>query len=351
MKTFKFSIFLLLVLFSCCNSPQNLVFYGKTIMVDYPTQITSLKGRPVILEDIYTGMMFAYDGLLVFHWNTLPDGRLYLFDAETGVRINAVGQIGQGPDDFINPHFLGDFEKYSNEIYLWVNDISRNVIVKLNMRGERVKEINTAQFRSTNWYGVGRFNVLNDSLLLAEISPVMIFENKFTASGEHVFDYRIGKTVKSHMAYSEFYEPNAVGLFPGIGAYLTGAREIKPNRTKLATVKYFLKRVDILDIQTGKWKSITTKHTPDLNYILSNKPIRMYYRSLQIDDHYIFVDRGTWETPAGLIYVFDWDGNFKHILRIDKNYVVFAFDPVRKKLYTKTDCEQITAYDLNFLYQ
>jgi hypothetical protein len=78
----------------------------------------------------------------------------------------------------------------------------------------------------------------------------------------------------------------------------------------------------------------------------------MHYRALQADDSYIYVLEHPKEgLPYGIVNVFDWDGNFVRILRIDDGNVSFAFDPVRKILYIKNDAEEITAYDLNFLYK
>jgi hypothetical protein len=55
--------------------------------------------------------------------------------------------------------------------------------------------------------------------------------------------------------------------------------------------------------------------------------------------------------PSGRILVYDWDGNFTNILQINEDAEYFAFDPIRKILYSKTDDETVTAYDLNFLYK
>ncbi len=356
MKTVKLTILALSVLLVSCETTQNLEFYGKSIVVDNPKQTDVLKGRPIIIEGEYTGMMYAYDGMLVFESDLHPDGKLYLYDVETGKRINAIGKTGQGPNEFTGLHFFGDFEKDSNGVYLWVNeDPRRNTIVLLNTQGERVKEISTIKFKSTNWYGIGGFHVLNDSLLLAHVSPAVIFEKKYSASGEYVFNYKLGETVKQYLAYSEYEEPETM-LYPD---YLSSFSVIKPDKTKLATAVFSLKRLNIMDVESGKQVSVATKDAPDLNYMFSDKPVEDYYRTLKCDERYIYVleyvdglspDIVNDSSP-GIVNVFDWDGNFVRILRIDEGYVAFAFDPIRKILYTKNDAEKVMAYDVNYLYK
>jgi hypothetical protein len=325
-------------------------------MVDYPKQVDILKGNTIVLDDVYTGDMLAYDGLLVFVSAKHPDGYMYLFDSETGKRINAIGRRGQGPDEFLNLTFTGGFEKDSSDTYFWVNDLDlrRNILVKLNTRGERVKEINTSTFKSTNIYGIGAFHILNDSLLLAYVQPSRIFmdENKFTPSGYHVFNYKLGETVGKHLFFGEYKEPDGV-LYPG--NYLSSIIcRIKSDKTKLATAMHHFKQVIILDLESGKIKSIATNDSPDLNlnHLLPGKPVKYYYRNLHSDDSYIYVLEHVTGSSQGTVNVFDWDGNFVRILRIDEGNIWFTFDPVRKIIYTKnSDTEKITAYDVNYLYE
>jgi len=342
-----------------------LEFFGETVIVDYPKRMDTLSGHIVVLEGEYTGLLFAYDGMLVFASDLHPDGWLYLYSAETGKRINAIVQRGNGPDEFVNPQLWSRFEKDSNEIYIWINDLPRNNLVLLNTQGERVREINTSKFKSTNPYGVGAFHMLNDSLLLAHVQPWRIFENRFTASGEHVFNYQLGKTVRTYMFYSEYESPNNVhGVSPG--NYLTSNSTMKPDKTKLATAMFNLKRLNILDIESGKIKSIATTDAPDLNHLWSGKPVVEHYRGIKSDERYIYVIESTrakrteinaiyWSEylskPSGRIFVFDWGGNFVRILYVEEDVVWITFDPIRRILYSKTDCEIVRAYDLNFLYK
>jgi len=205
--------------------------------------------------------------------------------------------------------------------------------------------------------------MLNDSLLLAHVHPWRVSETRFTASGEHVFNFQQGKTVREFMIFSEYDHPADVH-WPS--QYLTSNSTLRPDRTKLATVMFYLRRLNILDLESGKIKSIATTGSPDLYHLWHGERVVEHYRAVRSDDHFIFVIESTrarrteanarfWSeylsTPSGRIFVFDWEGNFLHILQINEDAFWVTFDPVRRILYSKTDCETVRAYCINFLYE
>ena len=367
MKTFKILIIAMLVLSTSCGKAQKKVeLFGERIIVDYPQRVDTLEGYIVELEGAYTGLLFAYDGLLVFKSELHRDGWLYLFDAETGKRISAIAPRGNGPNEFVNLLFWRGFEKNTNtnEIYLWVNDFHRQNLVLLNTQGERVREVSTSEFRQTsNPFGIGGFHMLNDSLLLAHVHPWRISETRFTASGQHVFNFQQGKTVREFMIFSEYDHPADVN-WPS--QYLTSNTALKPDRTKLAIAMFDLRRLNILDLESGEVKSIATTGSPHLHHLWHGERVVEHYRGIKSDDYFIFVIESMrarrteanarfWSeylsTPSGRIFVFDWEGNFLRILQVNEDAAWITFDPVRRILYSRTDCERITAYDVNFLYE
>ena len=354
MKYIKQLIFLTMLLLASCQTTEKLKFHGTTLTVAHPKNIETLQGYSIALEGVYTGPMFAYDGMLVFHDDRHPDGFLYLFDVETGKRINTIGKKGQGPNEFVSFLFYGGFEKGLDGTYLWVNDFLKNNIILFSTRGERVKEINTSKFKSTNDYGIGAFHVLNDSLLLAYVQPYELFENNVVSPSWNVFNYKTGKTINEFKPYGDYRvsgEWNR-GFFPLPDDLLASFGAIKPDKGKLIEAMFFLKRVDILNLESGKSMSITTKDAPILNLVtLSNSIKELHYVNPQCDDHYIYVMEINGNRTSGKINVFDWEGNFVCILRIKDDTLNFAFDPIRRILYAKNDADDVTGYDLGFLYK
>ncbi|MDR2907463.1 MAG: hypothetical protein LBU91_05695 [Bacteroidales bacterium] len=355
MRLFKFSIIAMLFLAVACATSDRVAFYGDIKIVDYPNQEDILKGYPVKLEGEYTGSMYVYDGILVFQSHKHQASWLYLYDSETGKRVNAICKIGEGPDEYTHfEPFNGTFEKHSDGTCLWINNKARNRIELLNMRGEIVKQFDVLKFESTNPYGFGSFYVLNDSLLWAYVSTIKIFENKYSAPSHYIFNYKLGKIVNKYTFYSNYETDDRTDIWPD--SYLTStACGMKSDRTKLALAMPFLKRVDILDFKSGKMKSVQMRDSPDLNSISLDVRLNRHYWGSICDDRYIYVAEGSYEQFFGTIQIFDWDGNFVRVLRIneegyEKGYV-FALDPVRKILYTKNDAEEVTAYDVNYLYE
>ena len=341
-----------MLILTSCQTSERLVFNGNTVVTQHPKHVEILQGYSIALEGEYTGIMYAYDGMLVFYSDKHPDGFLYLYDSKTGKRISAIGRRGNGPGEFVNLLFFGNFEKKSDEIHLWVNDFLRNNIILFNTQGERIREINTSKFKSTNDYGIGAFHVLNDSLFLAYVQPYELFENKVASPSWHVFNYQTGETIKEHKPFGN-YRTNGEwhNFFPTPRDLLSSYGAIRPDKSKLADMMFFLKRVYMLNIETDKLKLIATKDAPDLNRITSGGTKTEYYRNLQCDNLYIYVMETNGKQTSGTINVFDWDGNFVRILRISEDTDNFAFDPIRRILYAKNDAEEIMAYDLNFLYK
>jgi len=332
---------------------SGVVFLGDVVKtVDRPKQVDTLSGSPVILEGEYTGMMFAYDGMLLFESHLHRGGWLYLYDVETGKRIHAMCRIGQGPNEYMSVHFSG-FERYSGETYFWILDAVRNRVKLVNKRCEAIRDIDVSSFRSVNSMGgVGMVHILNDSLLFTYVRSVQISHNKFSAPSYHIFNYKLGETVKIFTLYSDYEVSTNTNLWLPEFYLSSPPGAVKPDRSKIALMRTHLRRLDFIDLVSGKLTSVKMRDSPDLNLISSGGYIHFYFRGIQSDERYIFVVEVLDRRFLG-INVFDWEGNFVRILRFyeNKDESIFAFDPVRKILYSKDLSERIIAYDLNFLYE
>ncbi len=345
MKFINILIFAVLLLTSCGNKVE---FYGEMIEVAYPEHIDTLTGHALKLEGEYTDYMSAHDGVLLFFSMKHPDGYVYLYDAKTGQRINAICKRGDGPDEVIHVDFFECFEKDSSGICMWVYDINKSNFMLVNRQGHFVKRIKTSILKSNDPF-YGRIFVLNDSLLLAYLQAVEIFQDKVISPHYSIFNYETGEQRKEYKFYSDYSVNNNTEVEPIM--YLSSFEGIKPDKSKLVMAMTYLNRINIFDIKSGKIKSIGTKDTPDLNTVLSGESMKPYYGGVRCDDRYIYVIEGTYNQLTGKINVFDWSGNFTNVLQVNKEATFIAFDAVLKTLYTKNDTEEIMAYDLKFLYE
>ena len=352
MKFFNIlSLAVLMLMFVSCQNTGRIVFFGETARVSYPRTITILEGRTVYLEGIYTGAIFAYDNILVFQSHRHPDGILYVFDAETGNRISAIAQRGAGPDEFIHIGFSNFERNINDEINVWITHPQGHELVLLSLHGNIVKRIHTSKFESTNFFGIGDFFVLSDSLLIAYMQAREIFENKFTPPFYRVFNYHTGEIVKDFVHYSEYEMDKGNLVSARFSTPLHWTSTIKPNRSKIAMAMMGLNRVNILDLKSGKMKSIETRSARSLNQLRLCDHIKSYFGGISSDERYIFVRVGDLIEPSKRIHVFDWKGNFMYILQLSEGAMSFSFDPVHKILYSITYKDRVIAYDLNFLYQ
>jgi len=248
-----------------------------------------------------------------------------------------------------------NLERDSNgEFAIWFNDFNRDNLMMVNTRGEVLKRIETSQFKRRDQF-LGRIFVLNDSLLIAYMQSESVFENgghRVIAPRHRLFNYETGEMLREYKSYSD-YKVNEDADFIVV-RHLNSYDEMKPDRSKIAMVMPLMNKINILDIESGKVKSVAKKNSPNLNIVFSGRPVRYYYVDILSDNHCIYAMEGDPDQShrfTGRINVFDWDGNFVKVLQIGEDATVFAFDPVRRMLYAKNDLEEITVYDLNFLYE
>ena len=336
---------LLLVATSCGDK---LKFYGNTSDAAYPKYVDTLKGSVLDLESEFTGAISAYDGMLFSISEKQPDGCIYLYEASTGKRINAICQTGNGPNEVIRVSFYHCFERDSSKISMWVNDYNKNNLMLVDTQGKCVKTIETSKLNVNNPYPMMRVFVLNDSLLIAYVQAMELM-SKVVSPSYRVINYKTGDIVKEYKFYSDYKVSTDTGIPPA--AYLVSYEALKPDKTKIAMVMRHLGRVNIFDIKTGKIKSIKTKDAPDLNLISSGISMKQSYKGVCCDDHYIYAIEAASDLSNGTINIFDWNGNFTHILQVNKDAIHFALDPIRNVLYTKNDFEEVVAYNLKFLYE
>ena len=143
---------------------------------------------------------------------------------------------------------------------------------------------------------------------------------------------------------------------------------IKPDRTKLAMSMVYLGQINIMDIATGKITGYYIKDTHNFDVLRkhSNFDMRFFYGQTLVDDDFIYgvlndsedaLINGEYRFINGsdktTLYVFDWNGNFKKVLILDKAMESIALDPVNKQIYLLTngaEDEEVYRYDVSYLY-
>ena len=342
---FQYIIIFTTLLLTSCGNKERFEFYGNTLEVDIPEHIEVLKGNQLELDGLYSGLMYAYDGIIFFRFFDYPEEGIYLYDTETGKLINTICKRGNGPNEVISVDFDHCVERDSNGIAFWFHDFNRDNLMLVNLQGKYLKKINTTKFDPDKMC-FSRVFILNDSLLISYKQFYEVFENSFIAPSNRIYNYRSGKMLKEFKFYSDYRINEGEPYWS-----LHSSNRIKPDKSKIAMPMQYLNYINIFDIESGKIKSIKPKGAHGLDFILSGKQVGRYYGDICCDDHYIYVLMEAFGKLTGMIHVFDWEGNFTHILQINKDFQYFAFDPVRKVLYAKNEYDEITYYDVKFLYK
>jgi hypothetical protein len=169
-----------------------------------------------------------------------------------------------------------------------------------------------------------------------------------------IFNYLTNEEVAKYEIYNSFRYNKSLG--PAFCLY--SQDRMKPDRTKIAMGLSYLRQINIIDIETGKVTAYRVKNTPDFDILTENSDFKnvSYYLWTCVDDDYIFALLSNNDQKSTVIDVFDWNGNFKNELVLDKGILnpgSISIDPVNKCLYIITEGkkeEVVYRYDVNFLY-
>jgi hypothetical protein len=357
-----------------CGKKEN-IFKEEVIIVEKPLQADTLIGNLLKIDGIYTGYVGAYDSLIFFGSHKYADYFIYVFNNKTGQQLSSIMKMGEGPDEFI-VDIIGSADQIEIEdsICTWFFDDRRKKCVLITwLDGTIKKEINISALRSGLEYPLKYF-ILNDSVLIAYNQGEAIFtdntgsmDDYFTPPKYHVFNYKNGRRIITYEPYNKF-KYNEITDPQGC---LFSWDNIKPDKTKLVMGMLYLGQINIMDIATGKITGYYIQDTPDFDVLRKYSDFNgeFFYSLIFVDDDFIYgaineredgimnnngygtgVRKGNGKTT---LYVFDWNGNFKKIIVLDKEQESIALDPVNKHIYVLTngeDDEEVYRYDVKYLY-
>ena len=376
----KIVIILLCVFIVSCGEKEK-IFKEKTIIVEKPLKSDTLEGQLLQFDGIYTGGVSAYDSLISFGSNKYTDYLSYVFNTKTGKQISSIMKIGEGTNEYIAGTVMSMGQIHiEKSVCMWFVDINKKKCVLIDwIDGSVRKEIDVSNLRSgfePLWgASLSKHIILNDSLLIAHNQGEEIYkdnegnmEDFFSPPTYHIFNYKTGQKIHTYEPYNKFkYNEN---IPPQISLY--SIDNIKPDGTKLIMGMLFLGQINIMDIATGRITGYYIKDSPNFDVLrkYSNFNGEYFYSMICVDDDFIYCtlnERGDGLMNAGgylpgarrvigntTLYVFDWNGNFKKILILDKEQESIDLDPVNKHIYLLTngaEDEEVYRYDVGYLYE
>jgi len=360
MKKITICIFVFFFSLQACKRENDaLYFNGEIVYVATDSvPVTSVKGNPIELNDIYTDFMSAYDTLLSFDAYKYNDKWLYVFNLNTYNLGCKLLPKGQGPGDFLDFSHTEQYILQDNSIKLWGRDALTGKIILLNLtqsiREQKAVIDSTLFLEWKDKYSMpfGFIFMCNNGYLLVRSPLIRESEEHYT-----LVDYNLykpsGEKIRSYKIYNTFINRNPAIHYEDI---IDDSRDrLKPDQTKLAMVMVRLAQINIVDIETGKIKGFRLKKTPGFTDVVKDPDLfnKFYYVKISVDDSYIYglYNHGkNYPYSTNEVHVFDWGGKFVRKILLDINTGNIAFDPVKKQLYSLNLEDQLFVYDLSFLY-
>jgi len=367
MKNTILYIFVFLFSLQACKRENDASYFnGEIVYVAVDSvPVTFIKGNTIDFNEVYAGLMSAYDSLILFVSHKFSDQWLYVFNLNTYRLESKLLSKGQGPEDFLYFSHTEQYFLQDNSIKLWGWDALEGKIVLLNLtqsiREQKAIIDSTLFLEWKDKYSVsfGYIFVCNNGSLLAR-SPVERERNPLEKESDYIpLDYHLYKPSGENIRSYGIYNPNGRQTIPFEDIYSWD--RMKPDQTKLSMGMYQLAQINILDIETGKIKGFRLKNTPGFKDLAKEDAReKYYYIQIRVDDSYIYglfnhgdriFNHGE-NIPFATneLHVFNWDGQFVHKILLDSYTGDIAFDPVKKRLFNLNVEDQLLVYDLSFLY-
>jgi hypothetical protein len=338
--------------FSCKEKER--IFNGNIVIIEEPAASDNLYGSELKLDGIYTGGISVYDSLINFPSSKYPDYYIYVFNTETGKYINSAIRKGVGPNELISINYSEQYCIDSN-ICLWCYDVNKGECVLADLLNNSFKKrIKLSALKNEREYPFGWIFVLNDSLLLASNQGEDLYdEGNLNPPIYRIYNYHTGEVLRIYEPYNGFRYNTKI--MPAFSLY--SQDRIKPDKTRLAEGMNCLRQINIMELETGKVTGYRIKGSPDFDVLREGSSYNYvaYYTHICVDNDLIYgILNSNNEKTA--VDVFDWEGNFKKKLLLDKkmaNVTTISLDPVNKYLYILTlgeEEEEVYRYDVGYLY-
>jgi hypothetical protein len=342
---------------SCNNTSDSKYFRGDVVLFEDSLQLESLTGEQVILDGVYAGRMDVCDSLVFMQHFIYPDYFIAVFNHHTGKHLGDFMPKGNGPDEHIDLSWIYQFfyedghlkgllcSFYRKKIIIW------NITESLNTGTTCVSRFDIPKSESNNVLG-GYMFFMNNEYLVANVRNTDSL-NIIPGQTYRKIDYATQETKQTYSFYNRPID-NDDEVFKALYHHTPVAHNIKG--TKLSSTMSILNQINILDIETGRVKGFRMNHTPDFGDIIDRRhEMKLHYSAITADTRYIYALYVGKETdikegfPDGqFIHVFDWDGNFKRKLYLDKEASHIGIDVNSNVLLIKNDyTDEIYKYNLN----
>lgn len=339
-------IFIIISILPCCSDIDSQYFNGEIKEVNVKNVISkNINSTHVPIKGIATGIIAAYDSLLICWSPSYPEHFFNIINIDTGKEIGYFCKKGQGNKEIITTNCISQLFKK--------NDKLMTLLHAPNEKKLLVWDLSSSIKKGTTTY---------DTIIPYDNNHILF---SFYQIENVLFAYKPAEEINSQEATTPHYEKRTIytnQLIQDFPIYKTKSIQnpnakspldfffytwdaIKPDGSKIVQVMRHLPQINIIDTQTGKITSYRIKNNPNFSLLeTSMESMNVFYNHVHADDNYIYATywgKEPWDDRFGVevpilntIHVFDWHGNLLYKLTTDKSFFRVWSDPVRKRLYT-----------------
>jgi len=365
-KLYVSVVIVMTFIFASCKKDEP-SFLGNVNQFSIPPVSDSLKGKELILNDIYTGNMAIKDSLIIFSSDRLPDYNIYIFDMNSGNLLNRLCRRGKGYNEYISIKHKNQFTVNNENLCLWIYDNVYTRKISLLNISESMKQKETI-YDTTYTYTVGSeysmplspiFIPREDSLFIAKNHPqeMALHSIEYLLPAYHLYNGKTNKEIKEYQLFSG----NILPSDENVNSFTFGGQDffdmqssISPDGKKIAMAMHLYPQINILDMETGELTGCKISKTIDLGSLSNTKMenLKRYFLDVYADNNYIYaLYSGTSVNKdvfaSNQIFVFDWKGNILKNIVIDN--ITETITIADEKLYIHDDEDRIFSYDLSLI--
>lgn len=317
MKNHRLYISMLLFIFFSCQEKK------KILLIDNFPQEIDLQGERINSFDATLGAIsiFVTDD----YWILQKRKSNYFFDVyskKEGKKVLELGLRGQGPDDFLAPIYVRQFDKNN----LWIFDRANSGFYQINIE-ESVLNNHIVLSKKTYFRSV----LDNQARDMFVIDAHRYMYSKDVGNCAYwVYD---DKTKQHHAIPNEYEAP-----IPQEYEYLLSQKMTvyNPQSKQFASIYFSYPKIEFGDVDSGIFKSIgykkeiTSTHENSVQHTDDT-----YFDAVERTDKYVYCLYNDSGTPGekSKILVFDWDGNPICLYKLSGYYTEFAVGQDDKTLH------------------
>lgn len=333
-------------------------FNGRIAEVAIPSQIDTLEGRELFLEDFLTGNPMVYDSIIIMLSGNYPDHYISVYNVNNNENIGDFLQKGRGPEEYIG---IGYFDRVYIEdselkslMYAYNQDKIIDWNISRSLREGKTVADTVRDFKRQSGMGMcyGYVFRIDDDRVLARANSEKLTHNspEYSLPSYLTIDVNTGEVENTlQLLKKPFYNNNLEGVI-GQEILLSSVDRINPDGNKLVSAMSHLGMIGITDLGSGTTKWFRIAGTPGVSYLNGNfSDIDVFYWDVDAygDNIYaLYVDQPferlleQRNISSNTVHVFDWDGNFVKVLHLSEDVNNIAFDPVNRILYGKRDNDE-----------